>query len=249
MADTTARPFRVFDQTDPQGPFSGSRASYFHNSVGGYHPAKLELYQDIIERQLSTGNMQVYNMLNTKYFISQDPASGQSYAQINPSAFGPVWLVKHVQLVPNADAEMNALNKLSKDTAVAQQKFAAQVKQPQFDSAATIRVTEYLNDKITYAFSSSSNQFAVFSEVYYPRGWNAYIDGNKADYLKVNYVLRGLSIPAGQHTIEFRFEPESYKTANTLMLVASLITLALLIGAIVMSLRKRKNESVGTKKA
>jgi hypothetical protein len=238
-----AKPFRVFDQTDPQGPFQGSRASYFHNSVGGYHPAKLGLYQDIIEHQLSKGNMQVYSMLNTKYFISQDPQSGQTFAQINPQAFGPAWLVKSIKFVPTADAEMGALNTVSlRDTAVAQQRFASLVKQqPQFDSTATLKVAEYLNDKITYNFSSASNQFAVFSEVYYPHGWNAYIDGQKADYIKVDYVLRGMSIPAGKHTIEFRFEPQSYKTANTLMLVASLLTFALLIAAIVFEyLRKKK---------
>ncbi|MBO9681482.1 MAG: YfhO family protein [Flavisolibacter sp.] len=243
MADP-AKPFRVFDETDPQGPFQGSRASYFHNSIGGYHPAKLGLYQDIIEHQISRGNMEVFNMLNTKYFITQNPATGASMAQLNPNANGPVWFVKAIQFVPNADAEMNALSTLHlKDTAVAQQKFASHVKQqPQFDSSATIKVTEYLNDKITYTSSSNTNQFAVFSEVYYPHGWNAYIDGQKADYIKVDYVLRGMSVPAGKHTIEFRFEPQSYKTANTLMLIATLLTFALLIAAIVFQFLKRRKE-------
>jgi uncharacterized membrane protein YfhO len=139
---------------------------------------------------------------------------------------------------------MNALSTLHlKDTAVAQQKFASHVKQqPQFDSSATIKVAEYLNDKITYTSSSNTNQFAVFSEVYYPHGWNAYIDGQKADYIKVDYVLRGMNIPAGKHTIEFRFEPQSYKTANTLMLIGTLLTFALLIAAIVFEFLKRRKE-------
>ena len=240
-----AKPFRVFDQTeDPfQMSTASSLTSYYHNSIGGYSPAKLSLYQDIIEHQLARGNMEVFNMLNTKYFIAQDPASGTVVAQRNPNAFGPVWLVKGIKYVPNADAEMNALNTVHlKDTAVAQQKFASQVKlQPQFDSSATIKVGQYLNDKITYEFSSASNQFAVFSEVYYPKGWNVYIDGNKADYIKVDYVLRGMAIPADKHTIEFRFEPQTYKTANTLMLISSLLTYALLIAAIVFEfLRRRK---------
>jgi hypothetical protein len=246
MADP-AKPFRVFDETDPQGPFNGSRASYFHNSIGGYHPAKLELYQDIIEHQISRGNMEVFNMLNTKYFITQNPANGASMAQLNPNANGPVWFVKTIQFVPTANAEMNFLNTLhTRDTAVAQQRFASLTKQlPQFDSAATIKVTEYLNDKITYTSSSNTNQFAVFSEVYYPHGWNAYIDGQRADYIKVDYVLRGMSIPAGKHTIEFRFEPKSYKTANSLMLVASLLTFALIVAAIVFEfLRARKTQPV-----
>lgn len=236
------KPFRVFDETDPQGPFQGSRASYFHNSVGGYHPAKLGLYQDIIERQLSRGNMEVFNMLNTRYFIAQDPRTGTSIAQRNPGAFGEVWLVKDIRFVPTADAEMDALNTLHlKDTAVAQQKFQSLVKEkPQFDSTATIKVAEYSNDKITYNFSANTNQFAVFSEVYYPHGWNAYIDGKKADYIKVDYVLRGMSVPAGKHSIEFRFEPQSYKTANTLMFVSTLIAYLLLIAAIVFEFLKRR---------
>jgi hypothetical protein len=242
------KPFRVFDETDPQGPFQGSRASYFFNSVGGYHPAKLGLYQDIIEHQLSKGNMEVFNMLNARYFIGQDPRTGMSIAQRNPGAFGPVWLVKAIHFVPTADAEMNALNTLHlKDTAVAQQKFSSQVKQqPQFDSSATIKIAEYLNDKITYNFSSTSNQFAVFSEVYYPHGWNAYIDGKKADYIKVDYVLRGMLIPTGKHSIEFRFEPQSYKTANTLMLIASLLAYALLIAAIVFEFLRRRNKTANS---
>jgi hypothetical protein len=241
MADPD-KPFRVFDETDPQGPFQGSRASYFHNSVGGYHPAKLGLYQDIIEHQLSRGNMEVFNMLNTRYFIAQDPRTGTSIAQRNPGAFGAVWLVKAIRFVPTADAEMNALNTLHlKDTAVAQQKFQSQVKEkPQFDSTATIKVAEYSNDKITYTFSANTNQFAVFSEVYYPHGWNAYIDGKKSDYIKVDYVLRGMSVPAGKHCIEFRFEPQSYKTANTLMLISTVIAYLLLIAAIVLEFLKRR---------
>jgi hypothetical protein len=245
MADPD-KPFRVFDQTED--PFQMSTASaltsYYHNSIGGYSPAKLSLYQDIIEHQLAKGNMEVFNMLNAKYFITQNPATGASMAQLNPNAFGPVWLVKAIRFVPTANAEMNALNTLHlKDTAVTQQKFASLVKlQPQFDSTATVKVTEYLNDKITYNFSSGANQFAVFSEVYYPHGWNAYIDGKKADYIKVDYVLRGMAVPAGKHTIEFRFEPQSYKTANTLMLVSSLLAYALLIAAIVFEFLKRKNK-------
>ncbi len=237
------KPFRVFDQTDEtNGPFNSARASYFHNSVGGYHPAKLGLYQDLIERQLSNGNMQVFNMLNTKYFIVNNPATRQPAAQINPNAFGPAWLVKHLHFVKTPDDEMKALDNTSlKDTAIIQQKYEPAIKlQPQFDSSASIKVKDYLNDKITYDFSARTNQFAVFSEIYYPRGWDAYLDGNKVDYLKVDYALRGMTIPAGQHTIEFRFEPSSYKTGNLLTLIGSLLAYGLLIAAIVMDRRKKK---------
>jgi len=245
MADP-AKPFRVFDQSDPQGPFNSSRASYFHNSIGGYSPAKLGLYQDLIEHQISKGNMEVFNMLNTKYVIASNPANGQTVAQLNPEAFGPVWLVKHVKVVPDADAEMIALSNTSlRDTAIVQQKFAQQIDlKTAADSAANIRLVEYLNDKITYSFNGSSNQFAVFSEIYYPKGWNAYMDGKPVPHVKVNYVLRGMSIPAGQHTIEFRFEPQSYLLGSTLMLIATIITFLLLAAAIFFEVRKRKSNQV-----
>jgi hypothetical protein len=242
MADPN-KPFRVFDQTDEvNGPWQSARASYFHNSVGGYHPAKLGLYQDLIERQLGNGNMQVFNMLNTKYFLVNNPAARQPVAQINPDAFGPAWLVKNIHFVKTPDDEMKALDSISlKDTAIVQEKFQPAIKfQPQFDSTATIKVGEYLNDKITYQFSAATNQFAVFSEIYYPRGWDAYIDGNKAEYVKVNYVLRGMAIPAGKHTIEFRFEPSSYKTGNLLMAIGSLLCYGLLLAAIITERKRRK---------
>ncbi|MGB8191014.1 MAG: YfhO family protein, partial [Chitinophagaceae bacterium] len=219
------KPFRVFDQTDEEnGPFNSSRASYFHNSVGGYHAAKMGLYNDLIEYHIGNMNMNVLNMLNTKYFMMNDPSTKQPVAQINPNAYGPVWLVKQVHFVKTPDEEIKALDSISlKDTAVVLEKFRSAVpSQPQFDSSATIRVNEYLNDKITYQFNATSNQFAVFSEIYYPRGWNTFIDGKKAEHIKVNYALRGMSIPAGQHTIEFRFEPESYERGNLITLIASI---------------------------
>lgn len=244
-----AKPFRVFDQTDANGPFNSSRASYFHNNIGGYHPAKLGLYQDIIEYQLGKGNMEVYNMLNTKYFITANPSNGQPIAQLNPDAFGAAWLVKAIKMVPSANAEMEALSKTSlRDTAIVQQKFAQLIKPIQIaDSSASIKVAEYLNDKITYDFNSTSDQFALFSEIYYPLGWNAYLDGKKTEYVKVNYVLRGMSIPAGKHKIEFKFEPQSYKFSNTLMLISSIIAYILLIVAMIWSFRKSKAVEANTK--
>ncbi|HYC29305.1 MAG TPA: YfhO family protein [Chitinophagaceae bacterium] len=237
------KPFRVFDNTDEvNGPWNSARASYFHNSIGGYHPAKLGLYQDLIERQLGNGNMQVFDMLNTKYFLVNNPATRQPVAQINPDAFGPVWLVKHINFVKTPDDEMKALDSIGlRDTAILQEKYRSAIKfEPQYDSTATIKVGEYLNDKITYQSNAHTNQFAVFSEVYYPLGWNAFIDGQKADYVKVNYALRGMAIPAGQHTIEFRFEPSSYKTGNLLTLIGSLLAYALIAGAIITERKKKK---------
>lgn len=231
--------FRIFNTDDP---FNNARPSYHFNSVGGYNPAKLAIYQDLIERQLSKGNMAVFNMLNTKYFVVQDPQSGQQVAQLNQGALGNVWLVKNVQFVENADAEMKALDNFNpKDTAFIDKRYQAKVKgQPQFDSAASIRLIENLNDKITYEFNAATPQFAVFSEIYYDKGWDAYIDGNKADYVRTDYVLRGMSIPAGKHNIEFRFEPAAYKKGNTIALWASIIGFLVLAAAIVMNVRKKK---------
>jgi hypothetical protein len=233
--------FRVFDESS-QSPFEDGRASYHHNSLGGYSPAKLGLYQDLIENQLSKGNMQVYNMLNTKYFIQRNPQNGQSVARLNPAAFGPCWLVKAIHFVKDGNEEMKALDSINvRDTAIVQQQFASLVKfKPEPDSSATIKLTENLNDKLTYQFASATNQFAVFSEVYYDKGWNAYLDGAKTDYCRVDYVLRGMPVPAGKHTIEFRFEPRSYAMGSTVTTWSTLILYLLLIGAVVMEWRKKK---------
>ncbi len=236
------KPFRVFDNTDPNGPYSSSRAAYFHNSIGGYHPAKLEIYQDLIEKQLSKGNMQVFNMLNAKYFIVENPSNRQPVAQLNRDAFGPAWLVKGIKIVPNADEEMKALDSTPlRDTAVVQQKFQSLIKfPPQFDTSASIRLVENLNDVVKYDFNATTNQFVVFSEIYYDKGWNAYVDGKKSDYVRTNYVLRGMSMPAGKHSIEFRFEPRTVALGNTITLIASLIVYLILAIAIYLEFRKKK---------
>ena len=233
--------FRVFDQSAGD-PFQDSRASYHHNSVGGYHPAKLGLYQDLIEHQLTKGNMMTFNMLNTKYFIQRNPSTGQSEALLNSNAFGPCWLVQHIHYVKDGNEEMKALDSLNtRDTAIVQEKYRSAVKfEPVPDSGASIRLIENLNDKITYKFSARTNQFAVFSEVYYDKGWNVFLDGNKTDYCKVDYILRGMSVPAGEHTIEFRFEPHSYELGDSLGVWTSILAYLLVITAIAAEWRKRR---------
>jgi len=201
------------------------------------------LYEDIIDNQLSKGNMQVFDMLNTKYFIVQNPQTGKPTAQLNPGAFGNAWLVKGIKYVPNADAEMDALDSTNlKDTAVVDKRYMPQVKQPPvWDSSAFIKLKQNLNDKIDYTFHSATPQFAVLSEVYYPLGWNAFIDGKKADYVKTDYVLRGMYVPAGDHEIEFRFEPQSYYTGRIITIIANILVFLSLIAAIVYyAIRKRK---------
>ncbi len=222
--------YRVLDQTGGN-PFLDSRASYFHNSVGGQHPARLALYDDLIQRQLSKGNMKVYSMLNTKYFIVQNPQDGQPIAQQNPDALGAAWLVKTIKYVDNADAEMAALDNFDpKDTVIIDKREQPKVAfAPQFDSTATIRLIKNENDKINYEFNGATNQFAVFSEIYYPAGWKAFIDGKETAIVKVNYALRGLPVPSGKHAIEFRFEPEDYILGDRISLIAGIISILILL--------------------
>jgi hypothetical protein len=225
--------FRVLDQASGN-PFLDSRASYFHNSVGGQHAARLGLYDDLIQRQLTKGNMQVYNMLNTKYFIVNNPQDRQPIAQQNPEALGAAWLVKTIKYVNSADEEMKALDTFNpKDTVVIDKREQSKVPfTPQYDSTASIRLVQNLNDKIIYDFNASANQFAVFSEVYYPDGWKATIDGKEAPIARVNYALRGLAVPAGKHTIEFVFEPKSVIMGDLVSLIAGIISiLAVLAGS------------------
>jgi len=233
--------FRVFDQAGGD-PFQDSRTSYFHNSVGGYSPAKLGLYNDLIEHQLSKGNMEVFNMLNTKYFIVGGQ-NNQPVAQMNPGANGPVWFVKALKYVNNADEEMMALDSLhSKDTVVIDKREQSKVSGTTgFDSSASIQLVKNINDNITYQSKAATNQFAVFSEIYYPNGWKAYIDEKETPIVKVNYALRGLNVPAGNHTIRFTFAPPSYNLGNTLSLIAGIISLiSLLICAFLLFRQTKK---------
>lgn len=229
--------FRVFDRSGDA--FVSSQASYYHNSIGGYSPAKLALYNDIIENQLSKGNLRVYNMLNTKYIISPDASGKDVEALLNPNAYGACWLVKGIKYVDNADQEMKALDSTDlRDTAVVRKVLQKDIPfEPVADSSASLRLIENLNDKIDYSFNSGSNQFAVFSEIYYDKGWNAYLDGKKTVYVKVNYVLRGMPIPAGKHTIEFRFEPRSVILGTTITWIASTIISIIILAAIVAAIR------------
>jgi len=223
--------FRVLDIASGD-PFQDAHTSYFHNSVGGYHPAKLALYNDIIEHQLLKGNQMVYNMLNTKYVIRKGQ-DGKDIVMVNNGAFGSCWLVSSIHFVNNADEEMAALDSINvRDTAIVENQYKDKISSmPVKDSSASISLIDNLNDKISYNFKSNTNQFAVFSEIYYDKGWNAFIDGKPAPYCRVDYVLRGMSVPAGTHTIEFRFEPQSYIMGNNISIWAAIITYFILIGA------------------
>ena len=221
--------YRVFDQAGGD-PFQDSRTSYFHNSIGGYSPAKLGLYNDLIEYQLGKGNIEIFNMLNTKYFIVTGP-NNQPVAQINQLANGPVWFVKAIKYVNNADEEMIALDSIhSKDTVLIDKREQPKVtSSPVFDSSANIRLVKNLNDEIIYQSNTTTNQFAVFSEIYYPKGWKAFVDDKETPIVKVDYALRGLNIPSGNHTIKFEFAPYSYKLSSYISLIAGIITWLLIV--------------------
>lgn len=235
--------YRVFNQT--RDPFNESSTAYYHNAIGGYHPAKLQIYQDIIEYQIGKGNKRVLDMLNGKYIIFTNPQNNQPVAQVNPDAFGPVWLVRSIHFVKDAKEEMAALDSIDvRDTAIVQNVFRNHIKTlPQPDSSASITFVENKNDIINYKFSSPTQQFAVFSEVFYPSGWKAFADGKPLDIIKTDYVLRGLSLPAGNYTVEFRFEPSSYRIGNTITLWSTLVVYLLLISCIVV-LWKKENKKI-----
>lgn len=239
MKDPDHANFRVFNQTSNYT--NESNTSYFHNSIGGYSPAKLGLYQDIIEHQINKGNINVLNMLNTKYFIVSDPSGRQEMAQLNPGAYGNCWLVKGIKFVATPNEEMLALDSTDlRDTAVLNNSFKAVDKElPQYDSAAFIKLGERQNDRITYTFFSTKPQFAVLSEIYYKAGWDAYIDGQKTTYAKVNYLLRGLFVPAGKHAIEFRFEPASFTRGRTITIWSTVLIYLLILASLVIYFRKK----------
>lgn len=233
--------FRVLNLSPDR--FTESRTSYFHRSLGGYHPAKLRLYQDLIENQLSKPqlNMPVLNMLDTRYLLIPDQQSGTiASAQRNDGALGAAWFVSEVRQVNGPAEEMKALDSFdAKRTAFIDKNQNASIQIPSLDSAATIQLVKYNNDTAEYISNNPVNGFAVFSEIYYPSGWNAYIDGKKTDHYKVNYLLRGLPIPAGKHTISFRFEPTSYTTSFSIAQWSGIVLYILLLAGLYFLLREK----------
>ena len=204
--------FRVLDlrSGDIGSVFNGGAiTAYFHKTIGGYHPAKLSLTQDLIENQLYNfpNCMPSLNMLNTKYIIDQ-----QGRPNLNPDALGSAWFVKGIQFAKDPTAEMNALTNLNvKDSAVmniANQKNIAGING--YDSSASIKLISKSNDVLQYQANTKNTQIAVFSEIYYDKGWKAYIDNQEAPILKANYLLRSVVIPAGAHTVKFEFKPDAY---------------------------------------
>jgi hypothetical protein len=212
-------------------PLQDGRTSYFHNSIGGYHAAKMGRYQELFDYQMGEKiNMEVLNMLNAKYIIYPD--QGKSALQLNPEANGNAWFVSKVKTVTSADVEMKALNSLkTKDEAVLR-KDASVVFNTVFekDSIATIQLSAYDVTSLTYQTSTTKLQFAVFSEIYYKNGWNAYIDGELTPHYSVNYVLRGMEIPVGKHVVVFKFEPTVIKKGNKITITCYFLLLIIPLG-------------------
>lgn len=236
LQDTTH--FRVFEV---DGNMSSARASYFHKSIGGYHAAKPRRVQQLFDYQIAKNNMEVLDMLNVKYVIQQDK-DGNSVPTLNPEHNGNAWFVQKVRQVSGPDAEMKALtNTPTKEVAVVNTKeFAGKLSQFDFvkDSLATIRLTKYEPNYLRYQSNNQHEGLAVFSEVYYPYGWKAYVDGRESDYFRTNYVLRAMRIPAGNHSIEFKFEPEVVKTGSTVALASSVGMALLIVGGLYYERRK-----------
>ncbi len=232
--------FRVLDV----GGFLNARASYFHKSLGGYSAVRPMRMQELFDYQIVNNNVEVLNMLNVKYLI-QTNEKGEEFPMANPEANGNAWFVKELRMVNSADNEMKALDKLEtknvavhqndpSDKSISAQKFEK-------DSLATIKLTVFKPNHLKYISNNTKNGFAVFSEMYYKNGWKATIDGKEANILKVNYTLRGLSIPAGKHNIEFKFEPQVVKTGSTIALISSIGMILLLVVGIYFQNKKVKN--------
>lgn len=235
--------FRVFNVSG-NDPFQEAKTSYYHNSIGGYHPAKLGIYDDLITYQLSgQPNFSVLNMLNTKYIIQPNQKGDNTIAQINMQALGNCWFVQGVKFVNGPVEEMRALDNFnSKDTAVIDNSYKNIVSgYAPADSAASIKQTAFENMAIKYESNSSAAHLAVFSEIFY-KDWNAYIDGKLTPIAKANYVLRALLVPAGKHSIEFKFEPKVYKTSYTISLLATWLLVILLIAYAVYSFKQNSKQ-------
>ncbi len=255
--------FRVLNLT--VSTFNDASTSYFHNSIGGYHGAKLERYQELIDNVLQNeigflvqtmqqkdlteeklravlSKLSVINMLNTKYIII-DP---NTLPIMNYFRLGEAWFVENVKIVENANAEITAVQNFSPDvTAVVDQRYNDQIFKFEKDTAAVIELTDYKPNELTYQTKTNSDQLAVFSEIYYAKGWNAYTDGKLSPHFRADYVLRAMKVPAGEHKIVFKFEPQIWVFGNMVSVTGSVVFVLFIIGGIVfLVLKKRKPELV-----
>ncbi|RZK76919.1 MAG: hypothetical protein EOO92_13835 [Pedobacter sp.] len=232
MADKDPN-FRVFDLT--VNTFQDASTSQFHKTIGGYHAAKLKRYQELIDKQMTKSvNQDVLDMLNTRYIINQNPQTGASNMTRNNTAAGNAWIVQSVQFVKNSDEEMKAISSFDpKKEAIVDERYKGLIdgKNVGADPTAFIKLESYHPDHLVYSYSAPRNIIAVFSEIYYDKGWNMYVDGIEKPYFRADYVLRAAQLEAGNHKVEFKFEPTSYYLGEKISLVGSILLLAALVFA------------------
>jgi len=248
--------YRVLNLT--VSTFNDASTSYFHKSIGGYHGAKMKRYQELIENAIhpeisqfyqvlqtnqtqyaiedALSNLSVLNMLNTKYFILQPDRA----PLINPYANGNAWFVDNYKIVKNADEEIAALKDFnSKTTAIVDERFKDNLFEIKNSNSGSIELTEYKPNKLTYKTKAETDQLAVFSEIYYDKGWNAYVDGEIIPHFRANYVLRAMRVPKGEHEIVFKFEPES-KFFASISSISSILLILLVFGTFFLEISGNK---------
>jgi hypothetical protein len=245
--------YRVF----PLGrnPFNDGRTPYYLKSIGGYNAVKIKRYQQLIEAHISEMNMNVISMLNTKYIITQQPINHPALQELHTTRekeiiyknrinFGPAWIVQNVYVMPTPDDAIKSLDTLKVFySAVIEQKDSQALAAQSFSRDSLdlgkeyIRVLKADNRLMQYEYNSDKNRFVVFSEVFYPKGWKAYIDGKEAHIFHTNYVLRGLIVPAGKRKIEFKYDPEVLKESKLISQIGSVLLFLVLGGAIFFEIR------------
>jgi len=245
--------YRVLNLT--VNPFMDATTSYYHKSIGGYHGAKFRRYQELIEsginkdisefsKSMNTANIPVLNMLNTKYLILPDN-NRQPVAFLNQKALGNAWFVYGYKLVENADAEIKAVNDFKPDSlAIVDKRFAEDMKtySPGKDTMDFIRLISYVPNQLDYKYNTKNIGLAVFSEIYYSKGWNAYIDGKPAPHFRADYVLRAMVLPAGEHNLVFKFEPDVYLMGEKISLISSLILIITVLSLVVFEIWKARKK-------
>ncbi|MGV3762294.1 YfhO family protein [Parapedobacter sp.] len=232
--------YRVLDMTT--NPFADARTSYFHKSIGGYHAAKLMRYQELIEHQFSRAiNEDVLDMLNTRYLITADNENNERIQRRNTAA-GNAWFVEKVTMVASNEEEMEAINAFDPS----KEAFIHEAFKPLLDESrlslpenASIKLTSYRPDHLVYEYSTPRDALAVFSEIWYDKGWKAFVDGKELPILRANYVLRALQLPGGNHQVEFKFEPRSYHLGETISLIGSILLVLGLIAAVWFEFRRK----------
>ncbi|MFA6275907.1 MAG: YfhO family protein [Pedobacter sp.] len=241
MADKDPN-FRVYDQSI--NTFQDASISSFHKTIGGYHVAKLKRYDELIQNQLSKSvNQDVLDMLNAKYFITQDPQNGSYKMSRNTTALGNAWIVKGVQFVKNSDEEMKAISSFDpKNEAIVDEQYKKLIDTTRLgaDPTAFIKMEKYHPDHIEYSYSAPRDVIALFSEIYYDKGWNMYVDGKEKPYFRADYVLRAAQLEAGNHKVEFKFEPKSYYLGEKISLTGSILLLGFLGFAFYTENKKKK---------